>query len=76
MNNVKISPEDKIMGRDKENLDKWRKNNQKRIEFYINTETEKDVLEWIEKVKNKRQYLINLIKGDMNGHKKPTNEED
>ena len=57
--------EDAVMGRDKDNLYKWRQSNQKRYELYFNRETDKDVLEWFEKQKNKRQYLIDLIKEDM-----------
>ena len=67
--------EDRIMGRDKENLDKWRKQVQKRFEFYINKETDADVLEWFEKIPNKRQYLLELLRKDMNGHKEPTDKE-
>lgn len=67
--------EDKIVGRDKENLDKWRKQVQKRFEFYINRETDADVLEWFEKIQNKRQYILELLRKDMNGHKEPTDKE-
>ena len=67
--------EEKTMGRDKDNLDKWRKANQKRFEFYLNRESDKEVLEWFEQIPNKRQYLIDLIKGDMNEHKHTTDEE-
>ena len=67
--------EDKDMGRDMENLDKWRKQVQKRFEFYINKETDADILEWFEQIPNKRQYILELLRKDMNGHKKPTDEE-
>jgi flagellar biosynthesis chaperone FliJ len=67
--------EDKVMGRDMENLDKWRKQVQKRFEFYINKETDADILEWFEQIPNKRQYILELLRKDMNGHKKPTDEE-
>ena len=43
---------------------KWRKESIKRIEFYLHKENDKDVLEWLEKQPNKREYLINLIKAD------------
>jgi len=62
------------MGRDKDNMYKWRKQNQKRFEFYINRESDPEVLEWFELQPNKRQYLIDLIRKDMN-EKKPVDEE-
>ena len=64
------------MGRDMDNMYEWRKKNQKRYEFYLNKEMDKDVYEWLERIANKRQYLIDLIRGDMNEHKKPVNKED
>ena len=53
------------MGRDKNQMYKWRKDNQKRIEFYLHKELNKDVLEWLEKQPNKREYIIKLIEDDM-----------
>lgn len=67
--------EDKTVGRNKENMFKWRENNQKRYEFYVNTKTDKDVCDWLDSKPNKRQYLIALVKGDMNENKHPTDEE-
>jgi len=67
---------DNTMGRDKLNHEKWCKENQKRFAFYFNKVTDKDVLEYFEKIPNKRQYLIDLIKGDMNGKQtEPTSEK-
>lgn len=67
--------EEKTMGRDKENHAKWEKENLRSFTFKINRITEKDVYEYLEKIPNKRQYLIDLIKGDMNEHKHTTDEE-
>lgn len=54
---------------------KWRKECIKRIEFYLHKEMDKDVLEWLESKPNKREYIIDLLRKDMDGHKKPTDEE-
>ena len=70
-----MDPKEINVGRNMDNMYSWRKKTQKRYEFYVNKETEKDVYEWLESQDNKRQYLIDLIKGDMNGHKEPTNEK-
>lgn len=43
---------------------KWRKEQIKRIEFYLHKELDKDALEWLEKQPNKREYLIRLIEED------------
>ncbi len=67
--------EDRNMGRNKENLDKWSKEKKKRFEFYINKEKDKDVYEYFETIPNKRQYLIDLIRGDMNEHIKPVDKK-
>lgn len=60
-----MNPGDNNMGRDMDNMYKWFKEKQKRYGFYINREKEKDILEYFEKIPNKRQYLIELIKKDM-----------
>ena len=44
---------------------KWRKESIKRVEFYLHKELDKEVLEWLEKKPNKREYLISLIRDDM-----------
>lgn len=62
--------EGKTMGRDKENLQLWKKKNIKRYEFYLHKESDKDLYEYIEKIDNKRAYLIELIRKDMNGKQK------
>ena len=43
---------------------KWRKEQIKRIEFYLHKELDKEALEWLEKQPNKREYLIRLIEED------------
>ena len=53
------------MGRDMENNAKWRKENIKRYEFTLNKTNEKDVMEYLDTKPNKREYLINLIRKDM-----------
>ena len=52
---------------------KWRKESIKRVEFYLHKELDKDVLEWLEKQPNKREFLIGLIRKDMN-EKRPSEE--
>lgn len=54
---------------------KWRKECVKTYRFYLHKELDKDVMEWLEKHDNKRQYLINLIEGDMHEHQKPADEK-
>lgn len=53
---------------------KWRKESIKRVEFYLHKELDKDVLEWLETQPNKREYLIALLRKDMNEHKESTDE--
>lgn len=54
-----------IMGRDREHRNKWEKETIRKYNFGLNKEKDKDVLAHLEKQKNKRQYLIDLIKADM-----------
>lgn len=54
---------------------KWRKESIKRVEFYLHKELDKDVLEWLQKQPNKREYIIALLRKDMNEHQKPADEE-
>ena len=44
---------------------KWRLENLKRYELTINKITEKDVYKHLEKQKNKRAYIIELIRKDI-----------
>ena len=54
------------MGKAKtETIDKWKKEHTKKVIFYINKDTEQDVLEHYEHQPNKRVYLIGLIRKDM-----------
>lgn len=53
------------MGRNLENEVRWRKENIRRYSFTLNKVTNKDVYEHLEKQKNKRAYLIELIKKDL-----------
>lgn len=62
---VKITIGGKAMGRDMENRKNWKKNSLKRFEFYFHKEIDKEPLEYFESIPNKRQYLIGLIKKDM-----------
>ena len=63
--NDKMSPGGQKMGRDVENDKKWRKASLFRYEINLNRENDKEVLDFFEKIPNKRQYLIGLIKKDM-----------
>lgn len=53
------------MGRNAEKDKEWRRQNQKQCHFYLNRVTDKDVLEYLEKQPNRREYLIALIRKDM-----------
>lgn len=53
------------MGRDKENDAKWRKTNLRQFVLRLNRTNEKDVIEFLERIPNVRQYLIELIRKDM-----------
>lgn len=55
---------------------KWRKECIKTYRFYVHKEMDKDVYGWLEAINNKRQYLIDLIRKDMNEHNKPTDKKD
>lgn len=61
--------EEKFMGRNLENEVRWRKENIRRYSFTLNKVTNKDVCEHLEKQKNKRQYLIDLIQKDIDNKK-------
>lgn len=55
---------------------KWRKESIKRFEFYLHKELDKDVLDWLQDQPNKREYIISLLRKDMNEHNKPTDKKD
>ena len=57
-----------------DNMLKWRKENAKRYEFYFNTGTDKELVEWFEKIANKRQYVIELIRRDFENRYKTDKE--
>ena len=63
----KIMPKEKTMGRDMENHAEWERNNLRSFTFKLNRNNEKDVIEHLEKQPNKRDYLIRLIRKDMEG---------
>lgn len=51
--------------RDMDNFYDWKRKNIKRYEINLNKETDKEVIEHLDKIPNKKQYLIELIKKDM-----------
>ena len=53
------------MGRDLENRQKWEKENLRQYTVKVNKNTERDVYEYLEKIPNKRAYIIELIRKDM-----------
>ena len=57
--------EDTKMGRDLENLAEWKKKNIWQYNFSLNYSADKEVIEHLEKIDNKKQYLIRLIREDM-----------
>lgn len=58
--------EDVKMGRDMDNNKKWRKDNLKACVLYFHKANDKDVLDHLERQPNKRAYIINLIREDIN----------
>lgn len=56
------------MGRDLDNDKKWRKDNLRQFVLRLNRTKEQDVIDHLETRENLRQYLINLIRKDMNGN--------
>ena len=56
-----------IMAKSNEYIDRWKKDNVTKYSFYVNNNTESDVNEWLKGISNRRQYLIGLIRKDMNG---------
>lgn len=55
------------MGRDIDNYTKWRKENLRQFVIKFNRAKEKDVIDHLEKQTNIRQYLIRIIRKDING---------
>lgn len=53
------------MGRDIERLHSWRRDYIRRVSVDFHKVNDKEMLEWIEKKPNKREYIISLIKKDM-----------
>lgn len=64
-NNATMNEGKDKMGNNVKYIDEWKKKNVKSIKFYINKDKEKDILEHLEKQQNKRAYLIDLIRKDM-----------
>ena len=56
-----------VMGRDFDNMYKWRKNNLKRYVFDFNRTSEKDIISRLDEQTNKKEYFISLVRKDMNG---------
>lgn len=46
-------------------VENWKKSHVRNIKFYVNIDTEKDVLEHLERQPSKRSYIIRLIRKDM-----------
>ena len=63
--NDKMSPGGQTMGGITENRKNWKKSTLFRYEINLHRENDKEVLDYFEKIPNKRQYLIGLIKKDM-----------
>lgn len=56
-----------------DNLYKWRKDNQRVFKFELNKTKEKDVIDFLESLENKRAYIIDLIRKDINSRTNKTN---
>lgn len=66
------------MNRNRKKDYEWRKANQTRLNFTLNVNNEKDVIEYLNKVENKHAYIVNLIRKDIENNEckqfdKPTN---
>lgn len=57
------------MGRDMANRSKWVKSNIIRYVVDLNRSNEKDIIDKLESVPNKKQYIISLIKKDIEKEK-------
>lgn len=53
-----------------EYVDEYRRENIRQIGFGINKATEADLLEWLDRQKNKQGYIKQLIREDMERKKK------
>ena len=67
--NGKIATEVLKMGRDMANRSKWVKSNIIRYVVDLNRSNEKDIIDKLESVPNKKQYIISLIKKDIENEK-------
>ena len=67
--NGKIATEVLNMGRDMANRSKWVKSNIIRFVVDLNRSNEKDIIDKLESVPNKKQYIISLIKKDIENEK-------
>lgn len=57
--------ETNTMGRDMENRAKWEKTNLRSYNFKLHRVNDEDVIRHLEKIPNKRDYIIGLIRDDM-----------
>lgn len=53
------------MGRDMDNFAKWQKANLRQFVLKLNRKNDGDMIDFLEKKDNVRQYLIGLIREDM-----------
>lgn len=51
-------------------IKKYNKENKQQIKFSINRKTEPELLAWIESQENKQGYIKDLIRKDMEKHKR------
>lgn len=54
------------MARDTENLKKWAKDSLINFSIKLNRENDKDIIEHLKTIQNKRQYMLELIRQDIN----------
>ena len=62
---IKCVKEVTKMGRDKDNYKKWVKDSILRYNLNLNRINDKEIIDKLESVPNKRQYIISLIKQDI-----------
>ncbi len=69
------SNEELAKARRNEMQHRWQRENQKRINLAFNVKADADVIQKLETVEGKSQYVANLIREDMKKEKKETNKE-
>lgn len=57
-----------------EQVRSWKKAHTKQYLFYVNRDKDPDVIDWLDNVPLRQQYLVNLVKEDMRHAKTETSD--